>query len=149
MPIGKERNKYLIQAKAPGTAIPRAFFVCFYGTRTEASCCYLFLSNHLQIQWQAIPAMTEIKNEINISNTSIPLFCCQIEGSNILNISQNVVYKKQKLEYVNMPQKEGIFWGIENILFFYTLNNHKIEILFFFSYLGKVGGRILKRDSRR
>ena len=49
MPIGKERNKYLIQAKAPGTAIPRAFFVCFYGTRTEASCCYLFLSNHLQI----------------------------------------------------------------------------------------------------
>ena len=32
---------------------------------------------------------------------------------------------------------------IENVLFFYTLNNHKIEILFFFSYLGKVGGRIL------
>ena len=42
-------DKCLIQAKAPGTAIPRAFFVCFYGTRTEAGCCYLFLSNHLQI----------------------------------------------------------------------------------------------------
>ena len=47
-------DKCRIQAKAPGTAIPRAFFVCFHGTRTEAGCCYLFLSNHLQIYWQAI-----------------------------------------------------------------------------------------------
>ena len=32
-----------------GDTTKPAFFVCFYGTRTEASCCYLFLSNHLQI----------------------------------------------------------------------------------------------------
>lgn len=142
MPIGKERNKCLIQAKAPGTAIPGAFFMCFYGTRTEASCCYLFPSNHLLIQWQAIPAMTETKNEINISNTSIPPFCCQIEGSNTIIISQNSVCKKQKLEHCNREQ--GDFAEYYSTFFRNTLVAHKKPIKFYFK-----GCVVLQANFRR
>ena len=35
-----------------------AFFLCFYGTLTEASCCCYRLSNHLLMRWQTTPAAT-------------------------------------------------------------------------------------------
>lgn len=111
--VGK-KDMINIQCKAKSlrAGTLRDFFLCFYGARTEASCCYLSPSNHLMMQWQATPAATATKNEISTSNTDNPPFCCQIEGSNIITIAH--VRIKQNIQKIKVWYKlmcGAIFWS--------------------------------------
>ena len=63
-----------------------AFFLCFYGTLTEACCCYHRLSNHLQMRWQVTPAATATKKDMIGFNEGTP-FLLPDWGSNVVSIA--------------------------------------------------------------
>ena len=82
----KEVIKVQCKAKALRAATLGAFFLCFYGALTGASCCCYRLSNHLQMRWQVTPAATAIKKEVIGFNEGTP-FLLPDWGSNVITIS--------------------------------------------------------------
>ena len=83
----KEVIMFNAKRKPSVLGILGAFFLCFYGTLTEASCCCYRLSNHLLMRWQTTPAATAIKKEVIGSNTKHLPSVARFGSSNVYSIA--------------------------------------------------------------
>ena len=86
--IGKKEVIMFNAKRKPSVlGILGAFFLCFYGALTEASCCCHRLSNHLLMRWQTTPAATAIKKEVIGSNTKHLPSVARFGSSNVYSIA--------------------------------------------------------------